>query len=230
MEAFCGYKEMFQSELLPQSNGWLRKKSLAGTMNLVGRLVCVVLACGLLASAAEPASVPPVAVKFLGLFQQLRDAQESQAHHHPQRVSFHLQDTEINDYLRYALHATPRPGIESVTVKIFPQNYISTYTIVDFDAVERWKPGTIPTLLRPVLHGKKSIWVDYRFQASRGTGTFSIEKAYYDKIRLPGFFVSKVIEIVAARQPEKYDTSKPLPLPFGLRELSTAEHVIAGEN
>jgi hypothetical protein len=37
-----------------------------------------------------------------------------------------------------------------------------------------------------------------------------------------------MIAIVASRQPEKYDTSKPLP--FGLRNLWTAEKSIGGEN
>jgi hypothetical protein len=123
--------------------------------------------------------------------------------------------------MRYSLHATPRPGLDSVTVKIFPQNYVSTFTVVDFDAIERWKPGTIPVVLRPV---------DYRFSAANSKVTFSVEKAYYDSIRLPAFFVGKMIEIVAARQPEHYDTTKPLPLPFGLRNLWTENQTIKGNN
>jgi hypothetical protein len=58
-----------------------------------------------------------------------------------------------------------------------------------------------------------------------------VEKAYYQDVRLPAFFVQKMIQIVAERQPEKYDTSKPLPLPFGLRRLwTTSQHQISGEN
>lgn len=145
-------------------------------------------------------------------------------------MAFRLTDAEINDYLRYSLKSTPRPGLNSMTVKIFPHNYVSTYTVVDFDAVERWKPGTIPALLRPVLNGQKTVWVDYRFGADNGLIGFSVEKAYYQDIRLPAFFVEKMIQIVAARQPEKYDASKPLPIPFGLRQVWTEEHVVAGQN
>jgi hypothetical protein len=42
--------------------------------------------------------------------------------------------------------------------------------------------------------------------------------------------VGKVIQIVAARQPEHYDTSKPLPLPFGLRQAWTENHIVKGNN
>ena len=180
--------------------------------------------------AADIAPIPPVATKFLALFQDLRDAEAQKAAGKIRHVSFSISSSEIDDYMRWSLKTTPRPGLESVTVKIFPHNYISTFAMVDFDAVEKWKPGTIPGILRPVLNGKKSIWVDYRFEDDNGKMTFSVEKAYYGGLRLPGFFVQEMIKIVAARQPEKYDASKPLPLPFGLRKVWTEDRFMMGEN
>jgi hypothetical protein len=163
---------------------------------------------------------PPIAQKMYSLFDNLRSKGPA---------SFQLTDSEINDYLKYSLRATPRPGMDSVTVKVFPNNYLSTFSVVDFDAVERWKPGTIPVLLRPVLSGKKSIWVDFRFQANQGTANFSIEKAYFQQVRLPALFVEKIVQIVAARQPEHYDTSKPVPIPFQLQRVWTSGNVIYGK-
>jgi hypothetical protein len=185
----------------------------------------------LFSSVAAPLPQPPAVVKVLDVFSRLQAAQQQRAAGKtPARVQFRLSDAEINQYMTYALHSTPRPGLDSVSVKIYPYNYISTYTTIDFDAVERWKPGTIPALLKPVLNGKKTVWVDYRFSAENGSAAFSVEKAYFQSVRLPAFFVEKMIEIVAARQPEKYDTTKPVPLPFGLRRLSTADHVASGWN
>lgn len=196
------------------------------------RSACLILALVFARSfyAADVAPIPPVATKFLALFQDLRDAEAQKATGKIHHVSFRISSSEIDDYMRWSLKATPRPGLESVTVKIFPHNYISTFTIVDFDAVEKWKPGTIPGILHPVLNGKKSIWVDYRFDDDNGKMTFSVEKAYYGGLRLPAFFVQEMIKIVAARQPEKYDTSKPLPLPFGLRKVWTDDRFMMGEN
>ena len=173
---------------------------------------------------------PPVVQKFLGLFDQLRTAAALRSHGPVEHVTFQLSEGEINDYMRYSLKTAPRPGIESVAVKVFEHNYISTFTMVDFDAVERWKPGTIPAILRPVLSGKKTVWVDYHFQANDSRVTFSVEKAYYQNLRLPAFLVQRMIRIVASRQPEKYDTSKPLSLPFGLKQLWTSGHSIQGRN
>ena len=179
----------------------------------------------LFTAAAAPVQTPAV-TKMLNLFQALQTSQ----YHNSQHVSFSFTESEINEYLSYSLQTVPRPGIRSVTGKVFAYNYISIFTVVDFDAIERWKPGTVPVLLRPVLNGKKAIWLDVRFQAKNGTATFSVEKAYFQRIRLPAFFVEKMIEIVAARQPEKYNTNKPVPLPFGLKQVSTKEHLVTGEN
>jgi hypothetical protein len=170
---------------------------------------------------------PPAAAKFLALFDELGAAEASAGH---RSVSFQLSEDEVNEYMRYSLATTPRPGLHSMTLKLFAHNYISAVTVADFDAVESWRPGTVPALLKPVLRGKKSIWVDCRFRVADGKLAFSIEKAYYEKIRLPALLVEKMIAIVAARQPEEYDTTKPLPLPFGLRQVWTAERLLAGRN
>ncbi len=184
----------------------------------------------LLGAPPPQAAAPPlVAVKFLSLFDELRSA-ESRTGGAAPHVAFQLAESEINEYLRYSLRTTPRPGLDSVTVKLFPHNYVSTFTVVDFDAVERWRPGAIPALLRPLLQGKKSVWVDFRFQAAHSRLTFSVEKAYYQNTRLPALLVEKIIQIVAARQPERFDTTKPLPIPFGLTQLWSADRVIHGEN
>jgi hypothetical protein len=163
------------------------------------------------------------AADMLALFDRLRSATPNE------QVSFQLTESEVNDYMVEALKKTPRPGVDAVKVKFFPNNYASTYTWVDFDAVEHWKPGTIPSVLKPVLNGKKSIWVDVRFQAEKGNAPFTIEKAYFNDIRIPAMAVEKMLQVLASRQPEHYDTSKPVPLPFGLKRVWTKEKLVGGE-
>src|SRR5450759_1009135 len=135
--------------------------------------ICVLSVCLLFPSLpvyCQGSPQPAIVKKMYGLFDQLRKGGS---------MSFQLPDAEINDYMKYSLRATPRPGLDSINVKIFPNNYMSTFTVVDFDAIERWRPGTVPALLRPVLSGKKSVWVECRFQGNGGKATFSVEKAYF---------------------------------------------------
>jgi hypothetical protein len=72
--------------------------------------------------------------------------------------------------------------------------------------------------------------VDYRFQAHGGTVTFTVEKAYYQNASLPALLVQEIIHVVAAHQPEKYDMFKPMPLPFGVKEVATGDKTVAGSN
>ena len=175
--------------------------------------------CKLILLLAICFAQPPSSVKVLGIIKQLQSGP----------TKFALTESEVNRHIDYSLKTMPRPGLDSMLVKFFDGNYISTYTTLDFDAVEKWKPGTIPRMLRPVLNGKRAIWVDIRFFVNNAHATFKIEKAYYEKIPIPAFALEKAIQVIAARQPEKYDTSKPIPLPFGMAKVWTQAQLIAGE-
>ena len=178
------------------------------------------------AKVAPPPTEPtlPAAVsKILGLFDRLRATP-------PQRVDFRLTEDEINEYLVYSLATNPRPGVRSATIKVFPYNYVSVFTIIDFDAVERESPGTIPFVLRPLLRGSTSLWVDVRFHVADGKVTYSVEKAYYQNSKLPLFAVRQILRVIGSLQPEHFEIDAPMPLPLGLRHMETANHVLIGHN
>lgn len=181
-------------------------------------------------AAPVNAALPPAALKVHGIFAQLREAEETGKKGQKQPAAFQLTEAEVNDYIKYSLTAEPRPGVKNATVKILANNYLSTLVTLDFDAVERWKPGTIPVLLKPVLAGQKSIWVDYRIRAHNGLFTFSVEKSYFQNTWIPAWVTQKMIEVVLSRQREKVDASKPIPLPFGLKEAWTGNQSLHGHN
>lgn len=177
-----------------------------------------------LMAGAIAAGQPPVE-KVLRLFADLTQAQRS-----GQKVRFRLTEAEVNTYLVYSRQAHPRPGLDRMSVRFLAGNYISTVTVVDFDMVEAARPGTVPPILRPVLSGKRELGVDVRVRAENGLGTYRVERATFEGIPLPAFLVEKMIEVLAARQTEKWDTTKPVPLPFGLRSVTASEKLLAGEN
>lgn len=184
----------------------------------------------LLLSITSPAQSPAV-TKVLDLFNSLNQAQGAKAAGQPvPKVGFTLTDAEVNDYLRHARVVNPRPGLDNMRVQFYPGNYIATLVTIDFDAVEKFRPGTVPTLLRPILSGKREVQVDVRLKPANGAATFSVEKAAFESVRLPAFVVEQMIAVVAARQKEKFDTTQPVPLPFGLRTISTGQGKVSGVN
>lgn len=172
----------------------------------------------------------PAVTKVLTLFNDLNTAKNEKAAGRAKKVSFTLTDGELNQYLRHALTVNPRPGLDAMRVQFYPSNYLATLVTVDFDAVERFRPGTVPMLLRPILNGKRAIQVDVRLQPQTGVTTFSVEKASFESVRIPAFVVEQMIAVVAARQAEKLDTTKPIQLPFGLQTIHTDLGKVSGAN
>ena len=169
--------------------------------------------------------------RMLGFFDRLRKAGMEQAAHRPvPHVEARFVDAEVNEYLAYALKTAPRPGVRSIHIECADGNYIATTVVVDLDALERWQPGTIPWALRWALSGTKTLRVELRFRqpTDRLVG-LSVEKAYYQDLRIPAWLVQAMISILAARQPEHYDTDN-LMLPMGLRRMWTTGHTISAMN
>ena len=180
--------------------------------------------------------VPPAVAggpveRMLGFFESLRAAgREREAHRAVPHVEARFADGEVNEYLALALTTVPRPGVRSIHIECADGNYIATTVVADLDALERWKPGTIPFALRWALSGIKTLRVDLRFrQSTDSLVALSVEKAYYQDLRLPAWLVQEMMKILAARQPEHYDTNH-LMLPMGLRRMWTTGHTISAMN
>lgn len=169
-----------------------------------------------------PASaVPtPASMKILGILSKLTTVPR-------QPVSFRLSDDEVNQYLTYALLSSPRPGLDSVRVKFFPHDYVSTFTVIDFDAIKRWSPGLVPGFFG--LSSKKGIWIDIRFSVENGKMSYKIEKALYQDKKLPEWLAEKIIQTIGAQQPENFGGEE-MPVPLGLRQIKTGEHYVEAEN
>jgi flagellar motor protein MotB len=175
------------------------------------------------AGPAVRAILTPTAntLQILDLFARLRAVPR-------QPVHFHLSDDEINQYLVYALLKTPRPGLDSVTVKFFPHNYVSTVTVIDFDEIDSWSPGLVAGLLN--LKGKRALLIDMRFTVRDGQVTFTVEKGFYQDKKLSLYVAEKIVQAVGAQSPEGFTTGEEMPLPFGIRQVSTGEGFVEGDN
>jgi hypothetical protein len=191
----------------------------------------LLIALGLCFSIVYPALAVGPVEKMLDLFDRLRKAEAEEGAHRPApHVESRFSDGEVNEYTVYALKTTPRPGVKSIHVEFADANYISTTVVADLDALEKWKPGTIPGTLRWMLNGTKSLRVDLRFRQNTDKLIgLSVEKAYYQDLRIPALVVEEMMKILAARQPEHYDLNH-LTLPMGLKRMWTTGHSISAMN
>jgi len=216
---------LFHAFLAVAAGAAARTHSVPSSMRGLISLLTLCLGLARAANAGGPVE------KMLDFFGQLRGAEALGAAHRPvPHVERRFSDGEVNEYMAYALRTAPRPGVKAIHVEFAEANYIATTVVADLDALERWKPGTIPGALKWVLSGTKSLRVDLRFrQAKDRLVSLSVEKAYYQDVRIPAFVVEEMMKILAARQPEHYDMNH-LTLPMGIRRMWTTGHTISGMN
>lgn len=147
-----------------------------------------------------------------------------------QKLGFEIPETALNEYLAYSLRNRPRPGIDAVTVVLLPKNQISSDMEIDFDAVQKWNPAIFPEVLRGILTGKRTVHADLTFDIKNGACTFDLKDATGpDGKALLNKVMSSIMQALGSRQPESYNTAKPIPLPFGLKKIWTDKQLISGE-
>jgi len=181
------------------------------------------VANAIVAERTPVAPVPiatPASTKILDLLSRLTATP-------PQPVRMRLSEDEVNQYLRFALLRSPRPGIDAVSVKFFPHDYVSTLTVIDFDALNKWSPGLVSGLLD--ISGKKAVWIDVRFSIDRGTLSYKVEKAFFEDKAIPRLLAEKIIQAIGAQQPENMSGSE-MPVPLGLKRIETSDHFVEVEN
>jgi len=141
-----------------------------------------------------------------------------------QQVYFELPESDFNEYLAYSLHTVPRPGVEAAGIKLHAQNHVSVNVLVNFDRIADWAP-IIPSLLH--LSGKQVIGLNFVFAVQDAAVTFQVAEPA-GKEPMMGRALQTLLHLLALHQPERYDTSKPIPLPYGLRRLSTTNGMLVG--
>ena len=147
------------------------------------------------------------------------------------KINFSLPEKVVNEYLAYALRVNPRPGLSSVTVKLLPNNEVSSEVWIDFDAIAQWNPRLFPGPLRTVLSGKKALHVNAYIDGRNGVLNYTLHSA----LGPAGDLIAKqlldqVVEIIGSHQREAYQIGKqPIPLPYGLQRLGCEKQLLNGE-
>ncbi|HUK15606.1 MAG TPA: hypothetical protein VLW65_04300 [Bryobacteraceae bacterium] len=146
------------------------------------------------------------------------------------KVGFEIPESAVNEYLAYALRSSPRPGIAGMKVTLLPNNEVLAAVEIDFDMVRGWGEEIVPKRLRETLGGRRTIQVNGRVEAGGGVFSFALRDAHGpDGRELSKSVAAGILKAIGLRQPEAYDTARPMPLPFGLKRVWTRRQILCGE-
>lgn len=148
----------------------------------------------------------------------------------PPEKAVRLTDSEVNAYLQREVQSQSHLGLKSVAVKFVGPNYVSATTSIDFDKVKIDDSSFAVRSISSLLTGEKQITVEGIVTSADGMGQFKLEKAYIGSLKLPVYFIEKLINFMGPRQNPPVDISKPAPLPYGLKkvEISTGSILLRG--
>jgi hypothetical protein len=145
------------------------------------------------------------------------------------KIGFELPERAINEYLAWVLKARPRAGISAATVTL-ADNEIAAQVRIDFDALGNGGTNLLAEPWGKALTGQRDMRVTVQFEAQKGLLTFKVKEAHdADGKPIPNQVMAEVIQALARRQPEAYDTTKPVPLPFGLKRVWIGQRSLCGE-
>ncbi len=184
--------------------------------------------------AAPSPTLPPALSgdKTRGCDHILNVLQILQAYSNGQRankVTFQFSEVEINEYLAYSLRIRPRSGIGRVAIHLLPENQVSVLTVIDFADVQKWNDWLVPEALRPALSVQRPLQVDVSFRAIDGFGTFELKNVIGPgNIMISKTTMKWILEAIALHQPEWYDTTQEIPLPFHLQRIWTGNQSLSG--
>jgi len=147
-----------------------------------------------------------------------------------QKIGFEIPERAVNEYLAYSLRNRPRPGINAITVILLPKNDISATIEIDFSSVKQWAPEMLPEPLRPLLSGKQVLQLNAHFDSQNGAFALTLKDVHGpDGKLLTNKIMTDLLQSLGSHQPESYDASRPITLPFGLKRVWTQKQAVFGE-
>jgi hypothetical protein len=144
----------------------------------------------------------------------------------PPEKRVQLSETELNAYVQEAIKAKARYGLTSASIKLIGPNLLGATATIDFGKVKVEDESLAVRMVRSMLSGEKQIYVEGSIVSGDGKGQFKVDKAYVGSVRLPVYFIDKVINFLGRRQNPPIDTSAPVPLPYGLKGIEVTAGAI----
>jgi len=144
------------------------------------------------------------------------------------KIGFQLPENILNLYLAASLASRPRPMIDSMHVRLLPENRCIVDAKINLDTLHGRNAELFTRSERRRFTGSKLLQAEFHFSLRSGSLVFSA-KPLKGEVTPSQSLLMKIIRVIALNQPEEIDATRKIPVPFGLRKLWTMEGVLCGE-
>lgn len=182
--------------------------------NLIRDLTVPVLAFLLgISAAAQPrrqATQAEKAARVDAIFKSLKEKAPKEKKL-PRNSSVQISEDELNAYLDEEYRSKSHIGMKSAVVKLFDASRVAADSVIDVDEIK--SEGSVGLKMISLLFsGDQTLHAEAKMIFTGNTITYQLERAQLNGVTLPNPLVEKLIEILARKQSQKIDVTKPIPL------------------
>ncbi|MGB7622797.1 MAG: hypothetical protein WBN92_10650 [Terriglobia bacterium] len=164
------------------------------------------------------------AARVDAIFQSLKE-NSPKGKRPPQNSTIRITEDELNAYLEQEYRKKPHSGMKSASVKLFDGNRIAADSIIDVDEIRSDNSMGLK-MLTWLMSGNQSLHAEAKLIFKDNTVTYQLERARVNDVTLPNALVEKLIEILARKQSQRMDVTKPIPLSSSIKHVEIQQALL----
>ena len=164
------------------------------------------------------------AARVASIFQSLKERPPGDQSP-PPSSTIRITEEELNAYLEQEYRKKPNSGMKSATVKLFDGNRVAADSMIDVDEVKSDNSMGLK-LITWLMRGNQLLHAEVKLIFKGNTGTYELERAQLNGVTLPNALVEKLIEVLARRQSQKIDVTKPIPLSTSIKHVEIKQGLL----
>lgn len=143
----------------------------------------------------------------------------------PKNSTIRITEEELNAYLEQEYRKKPNSGMKSASVKLFDSDRVAADSMIDVDEIKTDNSMGLK-LLTWMMSGNQMLHAEARLIFKDNTVAYELERAQLNGVTLPNVLVEKLIEVLARKQSQKIDVTKPIPLSNSITHVEIKREVL----
>lgn len=170
------------------------------------------------------AGVAEKAARVNTVFQSLKE-NSPPSKRPPKNSTIKITEEELNAYLEQEYRKKPHSGMKSASVKLFDSDRVAADSMIDVDEIKTDNSMGLK-LLTWMMSGNQLLHAEARLIFKDNTVAYELERAQLNGVTLPNVLVEKLIEVLARKQSQKIDVTKPIPLSNSIKHVEIKREVL----
>jgi hypothetical protein len=176
------------------------------------------------ASAGSAATPAEKAARVDAIFQSLQE-HPPEGTTLPKNSILSITEDELNAYIDQTYRSKPKGGLRSASVKLLNENRVSADGVINVEDLKTENSMALK-MITLLFSGDQALHVEAKLLFQGNTVFYELERAQLNKITLPNLLVEKLIEILARKQSQKTDVTKPVPLSSKIKHVEIRQGVL----